>query len=393
METTTTAIAETREGESLIPATLVASARGYASQAKAQRTRDLYRGAFQAFASWAQQQNVEALPAKPDTVALYLTALAQEGRKVASITLALAGIAQAHKAAGLDSPRSTAVVREVMAGIRRALGVAQRQAAPVLVADLRAIVQALPDNRLGARDRALLLLGFAGAFRRSELVSLDVDAIAFTADGLEVTLKRSKTDQEGAGRKIGVRFASTPETCPVRSLRAWLDGAGIVSGPVFREVTRHGHVSEARLSDRTVARVVKRSAERAGLDASRLPVTPSARASQRPPQRPASPSGRSWRRPATAPSRWCAATSETPPCSPTTRPRACSDRDGRPLPRHLCNTRAYRKAPPLSRGLTWNSSSIDSSSSPPLSPPCSMRSTGSWPASPPWPAPIAALHP
>jgi len=115
----------------------------------------------------------------------------------------------------------------------------------------------------------LLLIGFAGAFRRSELVSLDVDDAQFTQDGLVVTLRRSKTDQEGAGRKVGLPYGSHPITCPVRALRAWLENASITRGPIFRYVDRHGNVGPHRLTDQVVALVVKRCAMNAGLDAAR----------------------------------------------------------------------------------------------------------------------------
>ena len=108
---------------------------------------------------------------------------------------------------------------------------------------------------IGARDRALILLGFAGAFRRSELVGLDIEDCAFGKDGLTVTLRRSKTDQDGAGRKIGIPYGSNPETCPVRTIQAWIEQAGIEAGPLFRSINRHGQVQAGRLSaDRCGAR-------------------------------------------------------------------------------------------------------------------------------------------
>src|SRR5262249_12646788 len=116
---------------------------------------------------------------------------------------------------------------------------------------------------------ALVLLGFAGAFRRSELVGLDVADLDFGNDGLTVTLRRSKTDQEGQGRKVGIPYGSNPQTCPVRSLRAWIEVSAIVVGPVFRSVDRHGRVQPARLGGGDVARVVKKLARRAGLDAAK----------------------------------------------------------------------------------------------------------------------------
>jgi integrase len=128
---------------------------------------------------------------------------------------------------------------------------------------------ALPGSLLGLRDRALLTLGFAGAFRRSELVALDVTDISFTADGLEVALRRSKTDQEAAGRKVGIPYGSLRITCPVRALRAWLDAAVITEGAVFRSVNRWSALGD-RLSDKAVALVVKRHAATIGLDATKF---------------------------------------------------------------------------------------------------------------------------
>src|SRR3954451_15074406 len=136
------------------------------------------------------------------------------------------------------------------------------------------MVATLGTDMIGIRDRALLLLGFAGAFRRSELVGLDVDAadatraghIEIGRAGITVRLMRSKTDQEGQGQAIGIPFGAKPATCPVRAVQAWIKAAGIQSGPLFRSVNRHGQVSAERLSDKGVALVVKRCAEAAGLD-------------------------------------------------------------------------------------------------------------------------------
>jgi integrase len=119
---------------------------------------------------------------------------------------------------------------------------------------------------IGTRDRALLLVGFAGAFRPSELVALDMADLQFTGDGLVITLRRSKVDQEGEGRKLGIPYGTNPDTCPVRSLKAWLEAGGIESGPVFCSITRHGKIG-ARLSSYAVALVVEQYAGALGLDA------------------------------------------------------------------------------------------------------------------------------
>ncbi|MEZ4339082.1 MAG: site-specific integrase [Sandaracinaceae bacterium] len=135
----------------------------------------------------------------------------------------------------------------------------------MVVERLRELVTGLEDTRIGKRDRALLTLGFAGAFRRSELVALDVEDLRFAGEGIEVLIRRSKTDQEAEGAEVGIPFGSDPATCPVRSTRAWLEDAMHGADALFRSVSRHGRVG-GRLSGRDVARIVKRAALRAGLD-------------------------------------------------------------------------------------------------------------------------------
>jgi integrase len=243
-------------------------ARSYIGRAKSSATLRAYRADWKAFVVWCKDHGRQALPADPETLAVFIAAQAQ-CLKVATIQRRLASISQAHQAAGLGSPTGDLVVRATMAGIRRTLGVAPQQKAPVLVDDLRTMVDALPSGLLGVRDRALLTIGFAGAFRRSELVALDVDDIEDRAEGLVVTLRRSKTDQEGAGREVGIPYGALLDTCPVRALRAWLEASCITDGPIFRPVNRHGQIAPERLSDRAVARVVQRTAEAAGLDPAR----------------------------------------------------------------------------------------------------------------------------
>ncbi len=252
-----------------VPADLVASAQAFARAANAVATQRAYRADWRAFETWCTSRGLASLPAGGTTVALYLSARADDGRRVATLARSLAAITWAHKAAGLASPVREAAVREVLKGIRRTRGVAQRQAAPLLPGQLRTMVAALPQDLRGARDRALLLLGFAGAFRRSELVALDVEDLAAVDGGLEVTIRRSKTDQEGRGRKVGVPRGGEPATCPVRAVRTWLDAGGLSTGPVFRRIRGAG-VGAERLRPYEVVRSVKRAAEAAGLDASLL---------------------------------------------------------------------------------------------------------------------------
>jgi site-specific recombinase XerD len=240
----------------------------YVAHSKAYNTVRSYRSDWNDFVKWCEANGLEYLPATPKTVARYLTALS-ERCKVSTLQRRLSAISQAHKQAGFAgiSTREEPL-HSVWEGIRRTKGTAQKGKAPVLIDDIRAMVKSLPDNLLGIRDRALLLVGFAGAFRRSELVSLDVEDVEFTREGLIVHLRKSKTDQEGQGRDIGIPYGSNPATCPVRALQDWLDASGITSGPLFRAV-QHGKVQPGRLSDKAVALVVKRCAKAAGLDASK----------------------------------------------------------------------------------------------------------------------------
>ena len=249
---------------------LVEKTRSYARAAKSPATTKAYASDWRGFQEWCTAKELEALPASPATVALYIASLAARGRKVSTITRGLTALSQVHQLAGHPSPTWEPHVREVLKGVRRIHGVAPRQKAPIDVDTLKEMVGGLDAGDLrGMRDRTLLLLGFSGAFRRAELVGLDVEDIVFVKHGLEVTIRRSKTDQDGEGHKIGVLAGLNAETCPSRALRAWLAAGGVSTGPVFRAVGRRRQgTSSARLSEKVVADVVKAAAARVGLDAS-----------------------------------------------------------------------------------------------------------------------------
>ncbi len=239
--------------------------RDFIRASKAESTIRGYRADWSNFCGWCESQGVNPLPASGEAVASYIAECAGH-LKVGTIQRRLNAIAEAHKAVGLDSPTHHAMVTNTMKGIRRTKGTASEQKTPTLTDDIRAMVEATDTGIIGTRDRAMVLLGFAGAFRRSELVGLDLEDCTFSKDGLTVTLRRSKTDQDGAGRKIGIPYGSNPETCPVRTIQGWVEMAGINSGPLFRSINRHGMVRSGRLSGIDVSRVVKKLAERAGLD-------------------------------------------------------------------------------------------------------------------------------
>jgi site-specific recombinase XerD len=256
------------EGADLVPAPSLEQAREFIRASKARSTIRGYRSDWREFCAWSEGHGVCPLPASPESVASYIAECA--GRlKVGSIQRRLNAIAEAHKAVGLDSPTSTGMVKNTLKGIKRTMGTATAQKTAALTDDIRAMLETPDAGLIGVRDRALILLGFAGAFRRSELVSLDVEDCGFGKDGLTVTLRRSKTDQDGQGRKIGIPYGSNPETCPVRVQQTWIEQAALTIGPLFPPINRHGQVRAGRLSAADVARIVKKLAERSGLDAAK----------------------------------------------------------------------------------------------------------------------------
>lgn len=244
---------------------LAESAREYIGRARAPRTVEAYRDDWRDFQRWAERMGHQAMPAAPESVALYITGLAGV-KAVATIQRRLTSISVAHQMAGHESPTRTAAVRETWKGIKRTFGTAQQGKAPARTQEIRRMVATLDATVSGDRDRALLLVGFAGALRRSELVALDVADIAWPEEGLVVTIRHSKTDQEGAGAQLGIPFGADEATCPVRALRRWLEVSEITEGPLFRKVERNGVVSGNRMHPTSVALVVKRAARAAGYD-------------------------------------------------------------------------------------------------------------------------------
>jgi integrase len=258
---------------SLIPAS--AAARDYVRASKAPSTIRGYQSDWRHFSGWCNAHGTAALPAAPETVAAYIAECAS-WLKVGSIQRRLNAIAEAHKATAQESPTSSGTVRNTLKGIKRTIGTAEVQKEPTLTATIRAMVDHLDSGIIGVRDRALILLGFAGAFRRSELVGLDVadylvDEVSTGHHvGMIVTLRKSKTDQEAKGRRIGIPYGVHPETCPVLAVQAWIEAAQLTGGPLFRRVTRHGRLRPGRMSGIAVARIVKKLVARAGLDATKF---------------------------------------------------------------------------------------------------------------------------
>jgi site-specific recombinase XerD len=244
----------------LIPS--LASAASYARAEKSEATRKAYGADWRHFTTWSQAVQQIALPANPAAIAAYLAHLADHGRGSSTISRRLAAIGYAHKLKGLDNPANAETVRATLRGIRRRLGTAVTRKAPATARALTAMLAQIPDSLTGKRDRALLLLGFAAALRRSELVDLKVNDIEISAEGALIRVRRSKTDQEGAGHTIAIPRGELLR--PVEAIEAWL--SEVSDGPIFRPIAKGGRVLAQTLTDRSVASIVKRYAAAAGLD-------------------------------------------------------------------------------------------------------------------------------
>jgi site-specific recombinase XerD len=247
---------------------LINRASEYIEVAEAYNTKRAHQSDWEQFEQWCEQMGLCAMPADPQTIALYLTFLADNGYMVSSIERKKSSISAAHRAKGFDSPVSNALVKKVFDGIKRTLGVRNRPKKALIVDDLKKLLDQVPNTIHGIRDRALLLMGFAGGFRRTALVSLNVEDIEITNEGMIVFVDRDKNDQNGEGRTFAIANGKNKETCPVCAYVRWIEFAKIKSGAVFRRIMRHSNVIGERLNSKEVERIVKKYAKKAGLNAS-----------------------------------------------------------------------------------------------------------------------------
>lgn len=231
----------------------------FASMADAQNTQRAYLADWKHFLSWCKKRNKAPLPVDPDNLAHYIRFCAEKLQlNISTVRRRLSAIAEAHKRNRYQSPCSEWVVKNTMRRLRRELGKPAIGKSPILVKDLKEMISLCPTTLAGLRDRAVLLVGFAGAFRRSDLVSLNVDDITTSDEGMVILIRRGKTDQKREGRKVAIPFGKDPITCPIKSLLDWLEATHITTGPVFRAVTKFDQARTTRMSDRVVAEIVKK---------------------------------------------------------------------------------------------------------------------------------------
>ena len=237
---------------------------------KANNTVRAYKSDFNDFGIFCAQNGFKSLPSDPKIVSLYLTHLSTKDAKMSTLKRRLVSIGVIHKLKGhyLDT-KHPAIIENIM-GIKRRKGSIQKAKKPILINSLKLIIDAIDQQNNQEikkfRDRSIILIGFSGGFRRNEIVSLDYDDLDFVPEGLKINIKRSKTDQFGEGFTKALPYFDSSQYCPVVSLKNWLDISKITSGPVFRRFVKGSKLSENRLTDQTVALLIKEYLNLAGID-------------------------------------------------------------------------------------------------------------------------------
>jgi len=252
----------------------MAKSKAYQAAADAPATLRAYAADLAHFKAWCEAHDFQPMPASPETVGAYLAA-AGLGYALPTLRRRVAAIARAHRIAKHPLDTRHPAIRETLRGIARTHGGPARRSAALTTQEIRRLVEVCGDDLAGLRDRALLLIGFAGALRRSELVGIDAAHVRSTPAGIRLMIPRSKTDTAGEGAEIGIARGSHADTCPVRALHTWLRAAEITDGPIFRRVTHWGTVGTQRLHPDAVRQILTRRATAAGIAGTLLePVTP-----------------------------------------------------------------------------------------------------------------------
>jgi site-specific recombinase XerD len=243
-----------------------------ANESKAKNTRLAYRSDWRVFERWAESMGLEAYPAAPKTIALYIAHLQKLRRKPATVARHLTSIKKYHQLAGADHP-ITEHVRELLAGVRRLEGIYPSKKRPITLEVLRRCLEQSSSDFIGIRNKAILLVGWAGAFRRSELAAMTCEDLEDDEKGIIVTIRKSKTDQIGKGRRVGLPFVDHDHSlCAPRALRRWRDLSRIRTGPIWRRVGKHGRGSlycwtdENAITGKNIALIVKEMVKAAGYD-------------------------------------------------------------------------------------------------------------------------------
>jgi len=237
---------------------------------KANNTVRAYKSDFNDFGLFCAQNGFKSLPTTPDTISLYLSYLSSKDIKVSTLKRRLVSIKVLHKLKGHYLDSKNPIIIETLMGIKRRKGSIQKGKKPILINYLKEIINAIDKQNKEEikklRDRSIILIGFAGGFRRNEIVSLDCEDLDFVQEGLKIDIRRSKTDQFGEGFTKALPYFDSSQYCPVLSLKKWIEATKITSGPVFRRFSKGSKLSKNRLTDQTVALLIKEYLKLAGID-------------------------------------------------------------------------------------------------------------------------------
>lgn len=237
---------------------------------KAQNTLKAYKSDFRDFSLFCLKHGLKSMPSNPDVVSLYLTSLSKLDAKISTLRRRLVSISVVHKVKGYYLDTKHPIIVENFLGIKRTKGSFQKGKKPILISHLKKIIEAINKDNTSEikklRDKSLILLGFSGGFRRSEITSINYEDLEFVEEGLKIMLRKSKTDQYGEGHLKGIPYLTEEFLCPVKALRMWLDISKINSGSLFRKFNKGFSLSKTRLTDQTIALLIKDYLEKAGLD-------------------------------------------------------------------------------------------------------------------------------
>ncbi len=236
---------------------------------KANNTLRAYKSDFRDFGSFCAKHGLSSLPSEPKIISLYLTHLSKNS-KISTLKRRLASISVIHKLKGHYLDTKHPIIVENLLGIKRMNGSFQRGKKPILISHLKSIINVIDkeniEDIMKTRDKSIILIGFGGGFRRSELISIDYEDLEFVPEGLKITIKKSKTDQFGKGMIKGLPFFNNENYCPIVNLKKWLKISKIRSGPIFRRFFKGSSLTDKRLTDQSVVLLMKKYLNLAGID-------------------------------------------------------------------------------------------------------------------------------
>ena len=236
---------------------------------KANNTLKAYKSDFKDFAAFCTKHGLNSLPTEPKIVSLYLTHLSKNS-KISTLRRRLVSISMVHKLKGYYLDTKHPIIVENLMGIRRVIGSIQKGKKPILINHLKLLINAINEQKIEEtkklRDKTIILIGFGGGFRRTELISIDYEDLEFVPEGLKITIRRSKTDQFGEGMIKGLPYISNEIYCPIVNLKKWLDIAKIKSGPLFRRFSKGSTLTDNRLTDQSVVLLIKKYLNLAGIE-------------------------------------------------------------------------------------------------------------------------------